>query len=163
MFTVCVKTKDEETLVIASYNKVWMPVLPMHYMWILVCPRKVCNYFESVHWKNGWDKHRQTDSDPRVFSTSFRMTPPTWRSEATLRVTGGASDPRSSTVTDRSHAAILGEREREMQETGLTEQSRQESRKGKRGESERMKEMTDLVNCQTNCQLLWKAAEDFAL
>lgn len=65
------------------------------------------------------DKQRQTNSDLRVFSTSFRMTPPTWRSEATLRVTGGASGPRSSTEIARSHAAILGEK-RKMQETGLT-------------------------------------------
>lgn len=57
------------------------------------------------------DENRQ--NDPRVFSTSLRITPPTWRSEATLRVTGGASGPRSSTVTDRSHDAILGRREEE--------------------------------------------------
>lgn len=63
----------------------------------------------------------EADSNPRVFSTSFRMTPPTWRSEATLTVTGGTSDPKSSTVTDRSHAAILGERERETQGIGLTD------------------------------------------
>lgn len=60
-------------------------------------------------------KLRQTDFDLRVFSTSLRMTPPTWRSEVTLRVTGGVSGPRSSTVTDRSHAAILGEREEEKE------------------------------------------------
>ena len=52
------------------------------------------------------------ESDPRVFSTSFSMTPPTWRSEVTLMVTGGVSEPRSSTMTDRSHAAILGQGER---------------------------------------------------
>lgn len=55
------------------------------------------------------------ESDPRVFSTSFRMTPPTWRSEVTLTVTGGVSEPRSSTVTDRSHTAILGEGERQRE------------------------------------------------
>lgn len=55
----------------------------------------------------------QSQSNLRVFSTSFRITPPTWRSEATLMVTGGESGPRSSTVTDRSHAAILAKRERE--------------------------------------------------
>lgn len=43
-------------------------------------------------------------------------------------VTGGASSPRSSTVTDRSHAAILEKKrawdsEKEMQETSLTEHS----------------------------------------
>ena len=39
------------------------------------------------------------------------MTPPMCRSEVTLTVMGGASAPRSSTATDRSHAAILRERE----------------------------------------------------
>ena len=85
------------------------------------CQCKLCNCFSLyavTERKTETDRGRQAERDPRVFSTSFRMTPPTWRSEATLRVTGGASGPRSSTVTDRSHAAILGER---VRETGLTE------------------------------------------
>lgn len=44
----------------------------------------------------------------RVFSTILNITPPMWRSEVTLIVMGGDSGPKSSTITERSHAAILG-------------------------------------------------------
>lgn len=44
----------------------------------------------------------------RVFSTILNITPPMWRSEVTLMVMGGDSGPKSSTITERSHAAILG-------------------------------------------------------
>lgn len=67
-----------------------------------------------------------SQSNLRVFSTSFRITPPTWRSEATLIVTGTESGPRSSTVTDRSHAAILEDSEAERENERDRERKREE-------------------------------------
>lgn len=86
-----------------------------------MCMKRMGLFLVCAHWLRDGLIQTEADSNPRVFSTSFRMTPPTWRSEATLMVTGGTSDPKSSTVTDRSHADILGERMREKQGIGLTD------------------------------------------